>query len=239
MGSSNDYEEESEEAVEFKLERPVFIRPGRKDELKRDKKVKKTRKIASKVTCNVSKKASPSPLLLVQEVETAQHISARKETPKPPVSKEKYYEYGDSVSGYKFIGTKKDLLNFENTTSQSPDEIDPRSFDRLDTPKEPRFTTSDYVVRYWDQEKTMLYLPVVSTTNPEDVHIDEITTERVQEFYLRSCTQLGFEMATVLKNERLKWHPDRLVGRLPPGDAQTLAKVTRLFQIINDLWESQ
>ncbi|QLL33803.1 hypothetical protein HG536_0F01280 [Torulaspora globosa] len=251
MERPNDYEgQESSETFDIKFERPVFIRQGKNVELKREKRVQKPLKSACKPSHGTRvKNPSSKPLIFVQEdLDNSQSTCSDEESLKPPkkaTNRETYYEYGESVGGYRFVGTEREMLDFESSKGanriQKSDSFDAQSFDRPNLSEKQRFSTHDYIVRYWNQDKggSALYFPILSANRGEHIHINDLTADRVEQFYLHSCSQLGFDLPSILKRERLKWHPDRLLGKLAPEDAGTVRKITRLFQIINELWESQ
>lgn len=248
MERPNDYEEqESSENLDIKFERPIFIRQDKNADLKREKRIQKPRKSRDRLPDDTRvRKPCPSPFIFVQEhLNNSQSVSSGEESPKPSkkaTKHETYYEYGESVSGYRFIGSKRDVLESESSKSENKvekcDSFDARLFDR---PKEHRFSIQDYIVQYWNQDKSCneIYFPIISAKRGDHIHINDLTPERVEQFYLRSCSHLGSDLPSILKRERLKWHPDRLVGKLASEDVETMRKVTRVFQIVNELWESQ
>ncbi|QLQ78546.1 hypothetical protein HG537_0A07930 [Torulaspora globosa] len=251
MERPNDYEEEeSSENLDIKFERPIFIREGKNVELKRDKRVQKPLRSPDRPIHDTRvRKPSSSPIIFVREhLDNSHNSSSGEESPKPPkkaTKREAYYKYGVSVSGYRFVGTEREMLDFESSKSdnkvEKSDSFNTQLFDRPNLSKEHRFSIHDYIVQYWNQDKSCneIYFPIISAKRGDHIHINDLTTDRVEEFYLRSCSQLGFDLPSILKTERLKWHPDRLVGKLTTEDAETMKKVTRLFQIINELWESR
>lgn len=245
METPNDYEEEQQgSSDDFNLhyERPVFLYSGR-NVVKKPKKVKKVQRTSSRLSNKPeSKHVTPAQLLLVKKCQESSQ-TARKGSKGRTKSdnSDKYYEYGDYVDGYRFVGTKKELLDFESSKihnlKQRFSPVNPNAFDQLRAPEMEHFTTCEYIEQYWSQDKELSAqkFPLLGNT----VRIDDITRAGVEQFYLRSCSQMGFDLVTVLKGERLRWHPDRLIGKLTPEDELTLKKITKLFQIINDLWESQ
>lgn len=225
MSDSNDYEDEPQETTNFcQLERPLFQRKKNADELK----IKRRKKVQKPVKKTVPQQSVP--LMLVQEDPV---IKKKDFTVKPSKARvrERYVEYGNDVGGYKFVITEQEYLKLSEREEEPVEIIDAHSFDCIN-PKQ-RTSMSANVKTYWEQSGT-LRLPLVRPVTVDEVEIDEITASSVREFYLRSCSQQGIDYSALLKGERVKWHPDRLVGQTP----EALRKVTRLFQIINELWES-
>lgn len=78
---------------------------------------------------------------------------------------------------------------------------------------------SSYLQDYWNLVD--LKLPPVDPGN-------QMNRDNVYFFYQKSCNLLKQDMKKIIKGERIRWHPDRM----------HLPEATRIFQIINDIWES-
>lgn len=224
MSDSNDYDDELQDTARLcQIERPIFHRK-RKAQLEKRKqpKVQKPAKEA--------KPRQSSPLLLIQEEPIWQEKPWKFKTTRRHKPKARYVEYGDPISGYKFIITEQEYKKLK-TSEQSVEYIDFHAYDSVNSSD--RTTTRANIVSYWEETGT-LRLPLVQSMTVDEANTEDINSESVKEFYLRSCSQKAIDYGTILKGERIKWHPDKLVGQTP----EVIRKVTRLFQIINELWES-
>ncbi|KAK1247989.1 hypothetical protein MKX07_000877 [Trichoderma sp. CBMAI-0711] len=86
----------------------------------------------------------------------------------------------------------------------------------------------------WDGSLEKLAWPVLSGQRKD------VTEEAVREFFLHG---IGLEkvgeqqFAAKLKEERVRWHPDKVQQRLGgQGDSDVLKDVTAIFQIVDKLW---
>lgn len=121
---------------------------------------------------------------------------------------EPLFEFGDPVNGYKFITTSEQFHMWRKKTVQERPESPP-----------PMSIEIQHLRQYWSEPRGE-HLPVEPG--------DELTKDTVRNFYQRSCRVLAADMKTLLKAERIRWHPDK----------SSRQDATQVFQIINDLWES-
>lgn len=223
MSDSNDYEDDLEVSTSFcQFERPLFLRQRNVE-----KKSNKRKRVQKPVKKDVPKQSTP--LVLIHEDPVIRKKEQKSTSLKLP-TKGRYVEYGDPVSGYKFILTEQEYSKLKKN-EQPIESFDPHAYDCVKPSA--KVSSKSNIMIYWDQERT-LRLPLVCAVAIDEIDIEDITTDSVKEFYLRSSSEQGLDYGTILKGERIKWHPDRLVGQ----KADVLRKVTRLFQIINELWES-
>lgn len=69
--------------------------------------------------------------------------------------------------------------------------------------------------------------------------VGEIHGEAVREFFVKGIgiDEVGEEFAARLKEERVRWHPDKVQQRLGGKvDDRIMRSVTAVFQVIDDLW---
>lgn len=251
MDISGDYTDDLNDSSDRNVyERPLFIRNRDGNELKSKNKAKRIRKPNKQLKSSVSKNEnSYSPLISFIEDDdqaigerdtlnaTDQQVHERKGNGK------RYYEYGDSISGYKFITTQEKYEQLKESVEQDEsieDSIDEFEFDRYPKKRhDENLDTRSFISKYWKRARNEpLIFPVLPTYASPDVSIDDITESSVKYFYLRSCDIMDMELSSMLKRERILWHPDRLIGKISNYDDLTIKKVTKIFQIINDLWES-
>lgn len=160
----------------------------------------------------------------------------------------KFYETGDTISGYKFVTDEPPPLKKQNKTRKRDTiNIDPFQFDRLDGVKRYNYkrtpSTETVITEYWNNSKNTkredMYIPIIINGNNsfiklcQPIRIEDITSENVFRFYEYSEQVMNYSIQQMLKEDRIKWHPDKLL------DNENKIIVTRLFQIINDLWQSQ
>ncbi|SMN19308.1 similar to Saccharomyces cerevisiae YKR041W Protein of unknown function [Maudiozyma saulgeensis] len=171
-----------------------------------------------------------------------------------------YYEVGDPVSGYKFISSEpppnKKQKKKENIVEP---EIDRFQFDRNTNNGMKTRSASNLnhnvnesllIHKYWSKTTgNNISLPIMSNKNGtlnlltmEDCEedIESIAKEKVLQFYLKSQKIMNYNMIQLLKQERTRWHPDKLIktNTSTSNYSNNVLLATRLFQIINELWES-
>ncbi|CDH15510.1 uncharacterized protein ZBAI_07297 [Zygosaccharomyces bailii ISA1307] len=216
MDVSLDYEESSNDSSheqdDIPLPKPVFLRPP-----KRRQRVSKpqnkhldknqARHIKEATTKEKSASCSWRPLIFKQMTSEIKRLP-RVTTAKDPSSSMNgsMYEFGDPVNGYRFITTAENFSIWKAKSSQKENRL-------------PAAIELEHVREYWSEPRGN-QLPV----DPGN----EISKEALQKFYDRSCKELNIGMKTLMKAERIRWHPDK----------SSLREATQVFQIINDLWES-
>lgn len=232
-------------------ERPLFIRNRDGNELKSKNKSKRIRKPNKKPKSSISNNENTyAPLIFFIEDDdeesggrdtlNATHQQGGQER---KGNGERYYEYGDPISGYKFITTQEKYEQLKESVEQNEsteDSIDEFEFDRYPKKRhDENLNTRSFISKYWKRASNEpLIFPVLPSYESSEVSIDDITESSVKDFYLRSCDIMNMELSSVLKRERVLWHPDRLIGKISNYDDFTIKKVTKIFQIVNDLWES-
>ena len=82
-----------------------------------------------------------------------------------------------------------------------------------------------------DSEETRASIPwPVESGNERDV-----SKESVEAFFRRNPAD---DLLTILKTERVRWHPDKMQQRLRAAglDSTSLPQVTAVFQILDNMW---
>lgn len=216
MDVSLDYEESnsdsSHEHDDVPLPKPMFLRPPKRRQRvskPQDKHVDKNqaRHIKEAETKRKGVNHSWRPLVFEQmtsEIKRLPRVTPAKDTSSSMNGP--MYEFGDPVDGYRFITTAENFSIWEEKSSQRENRL-------------PAAIELEHVREYWSEPRGN-QLPV----DPGN----EISKEALQKFYDRSCKELNIDMKTLIKAERVRWHPDK----------SSLREATQVFQIINDLWES-
>lgn len=113
------------------------------------------------------------------------------------------------------------------------------------------------ISRYWSRDPLTPtgnmgpgsnFLPIINPGNGETllrlddptVVLESVTPGMLNKFYDKSAAIIGLDKVALLKRERVKWHPDkhRGTGEHPLHSVNKRNVITRLFQVINELWES-
>ena len=161
-----------------------------------------------------------------------------------------FREYGDGISGYKYIIPENDYIRLkekedkkiaEEYDSDEGEKVDILKYDSLPNITATRLRSVDIIHDYWAKSNNNFILPLLRGSSIENTEIEEINKDSVVEFYEASYTHSIFDFRTIIKEERVRWHPDKLASRISDRDKNTdnlLPKITKLFQIINDIWES-
>ncbi|EDO15314.1 hypothetical protein Kpol_448p1 [Vanderwaltozyma polyspora DSM 70294] len=155
-----------------------------------------------------------------------------------------YREYGESIQGYKLIITEEELQKLENqdtetsVLSDDDDGIDVYKYENSSFDNRETFRT--IIENYWNSTKDDLKLPLLKSVKFNDIDIIELDVDSVRRFYEMSCVQLNRDYEAIIKEERIRWHPDKQVKLLSLDDGhyeENFRKVTKLFQLINSIWE--
>ncbi|CUS24618.1 LAQU0S18e00342g1_1 [Lachancea quebecensis] len=154
------------------------------------------------------------------------------------------YEYGDPINGYQFVGSRNDYEKFiragkSSSSSAGEDDtnyIDSRIFDRVSVHSK-RYSRSDDIAIYWALEPGATRAPLPGAPHVEDVPIQNIDKASLADFLEKSALTLRLPLRDVLKQQRVAWHPDKVFRGSARANANTTEKVTRIFQVINSLWE--
>ncbi|KAK8126723.1 uncharacterized protein PG998_002482 [Apiospora kogelbergensis] len=97
----------------------------------------------------------------------------------------------------------------------------------------------------WDGTLEGMSWPVASSSSSSSTGAGggervEITPETVRDFFVNGLdpVEIGESVFLArLKEERFRWHPDKIQQRLGPGFDETVRRdVTAVFQIIDKLW---
>ncbi|QPG74963.1 hypothetical protein FOA43_002302 [Brettanomyces nanus] len=143
-------------------------------------------------------------------------------------------EYGPKINGYRFVATKPDEVIEEEILKE--DNPDNRHYE--DTPMseipESSYTYSTYNdlwMKITQSGKLPGFIPLpVETNSPEDLNDTNVAR--------------FIESKTRAKNERIRWHPDKMIVRLQKlGVTDRISPdykriVTRVFQIINRVYNN-
>lgn len=161
--------------------------------------------------------------------------------------KKKYYEYGGAISGYRFISNDPFLLEQENSkNTDSEPNIDKFQYDRVCVGQKRSWFDSTSngdraIEKYWSSHDVK-FVPLIDPENGmvlkfDDINVELITKNLVRRFYEKSNMIMKYSQERMLKQDRIKWHPDKLRTLASLSECNKL-KITRLFQIINELWET-
>ncbi|CCF55770.1 hypothetical protein KAFR_0A03350 [Kazachstania africana CBS 2517] len=250
MNETKDYANEDTQAEGLIYSRPIYLSRVKKERISKKQEKKANPKGMRKRTFKVRKAAHFDRHLHFVNIETSYQSCSRSAESKSNSNKhqdsKKYYEYGETISGYKFIGEEK---------VRSQPVADPAHFfEDNEVERETRETTLlfdvtkstkdlDFIKKYWksyhngsiSSSSSSVLLPLYRyNSSLAETNIEQITTESVRTFYELSCNAVRKDWETLLKKERIRWHPDKF-SRISPETS--LKKVTKLFQIINQLWE--
>lgn len=172
--------------------------------------------------------------------------------------KDDFIEWGPFINGYRFIGSKssQDSLHYQQRHSlltndkhstqsynwsymdlpeykSAKDTLEEKYKDVRDDDEE--FTYDDYF-KEWEYIKQHglrdIVFPIVNQN-------DELDQKNVRKFLQ---TSVNDEFVNILKIERIRWHPDKMIRtlKLDVNDdvyKQLSEKITKTFQIVNQLWE--
>ncbi|CAR24047.1 uncharacterized protein KLTH0F06446g [Lachancea thermotolerans CBS 6340] len=184
-------------------------------------------------------------LIALERERIPQECSRSQQEVKPQTRiTEPTYEYGNPINGYKFVGSRSDYEKFTRAAeSSSPsggaddtNYIDSRIFDRASMHSK-RSSHPDDIAVYWARELGATRAPLPGAPLVQEVTIQSIDKASLADFLGRSALSLRLPLREVLKQQRVVWHPDKVFrgsARANPNDAE---KVTRIFQVINSLWE--
>lgn len=171
---------------------------------------------------------------------------AETDAPREPSkqSTERTYEYGIPINGYKFVGKRSDYEKFMKAGSSKEnvhagiDGIDPQAFDRCVKPLRSSVRSDDISI-YWSESQGVTRLPTLHVPRLEEVPIDSIEKNEISQFMRQSALALKLPLRDVLKQQRIVWHPDKVSQSSPNAAKDFISKATKVFQVINSLWEEE
>ncbi|CCH46051.1 hypothetical protein BN7_5639 [Wickerhamomyces ciferrii] len=159
-----------------------------------------------------------------------------------------FIEFGPSINGYRFIGNSS-TSNYYNKSSFKPIIENKSTFDwsYCELPKfesKPDYLESKYgkeeksdyddlitYLKNWERIKSQglneIYFPLGDSN---------INKDQLLNFYKNFETNQMGKLLDFIKFERIKWHPDKISRILKPNNELKL-KITRMFQIINEIYE--
>lgn len=184
-----------------------------------------------------------------EQTPTPVYTSTAESSRKYKLEGDQYFEYGETINGYKFVAHKNDRAKLENAQAKRTrpqegpsdlcdpgDSIDPLVFDRgSHVSKRLRSSDTSRIKEYW--QSTAVRVPVPTAPELSAVSEEEITRGDISNFYRKSSELLGKPMLHLLKQERVAWHPDKMSRRIGHLSDKDSMKITRIFQIVNELWE--
>ncbi|EHN01393.1 YKR041W-like protein [Saccharomyces cerevisiae x Saccharomyces kudriavzevii VIN7] len=148
------------------------------------------------------------------------------------------FEYGESIAGYRCVTTESEMNRLkqkDESESSSDSEVDIFAFDQVDDADcklETEERHAEAIRRYWCRTKgEPAVLPLPDTPTLAVASPDIIDEHSVKRFYTMSATLVHAERQDLIRRDRIRWHPDK--------HRSHKAKVTKLFQVINSLWEQE
>ncbi|CAI4045202.1 hypothetical protein SKDZ_11G2450 [Saccharomyces kudriavzevii ZP591] len=148
------------------------------------------------------------------------------------------FEYGESIAGYRCVTTESEMNRLkqkDESESSSDSEVDIFAFDQVDDADcklETEERHAEAIRRYWRRTKgEPAVLPLPDTPTLAVASPDIIDEHSVKRFYTMSATLVHAERQDLIRRDRIRWHPDK--------HRSHKAKVTKLFQVINSLWEQE
>lgn len=167
---------------------------------------------------------------------------------------EKIVEWGPFINGYQFVGHENSEKYFVKRHKLINEDEFTNSFD-WSYLKQPEFVSSvedeiekrylnddnDSSMKYWENWriikeqglKDVIFFPILNKNS-------EISLENIENFYKQSEIDTKTSIKQLLKVERIKWHPDKMAQTLKLSeldDEEILVKITKVFQIVNELYE--
>ena len=154
------------------------------------------------------------------------------------------FEYGESIAGYKCVTTESERdrlkqkreIEIENegestSEGEGEDGIDASAFDQAKV-TETEAETERAIRQYWRRPKgEPTVLPLPGTPTLAAASVDQISERSVERFYAMSIPLVAANRIELLRRDRIRWHPDK--------HRHHQAKVTKLFQLVNGLWERE
>ncbi|AMD19104.1 HBR203Wp [Eremothecium sinecaudum] len=145
--------------------------------------------------------------------------------------------YGN-VNGYNFLVTEDEYDRLNEAEGLSAVNIGVRINANLYNTKSDKNRLSGQfghgLKKYWDNN-SKIRVPIRNAPLLTDVNIEAITTAAIRDFYLESSEILGVPLKVLLRDQRIRWHPDRMMRRFEALEVNNRI-ITLLFQIINELW---
>lgn len=152
-----------------------------------------------------------------------------------------YQEFGDCINGYKFVKPKRIPVTIDKNAlrhsiftedkypvSFEPIEIiEPRDKYAIDYNNvEIEGQTYEEYVKKWGTTPTTIAWP--NSFNS----FAKLSSDSIRDFFK--------DEKKVWKLERIRWHPDNLSKKLSlSNDLELISKITKVFQLINEVWERE
>ncbi|CAI4045519.1 hypothetical protein N7582_003568 [Saccharomyces uvarum] len=242
MSGNDDYvTSDDDDHAEKKYARPVFIKKSKREAQARslegvghpgDRPVKQTQGHDEEVQKTTIR-------LVPMAMDRPQSRPKKKRQRTSPTSLgTALFEYGESIAGYKCVTTEgeRDRLKQKRereseSESESESEVDVSAFDQAkDTEAEAE--TERAIRQYWRRPRAEpAVLPLPGTPTLAAASVDQISEHSVERFYAMSIPLVAANRMELLRRDRIRWHPDK--------HRHYHAKVTKLFQLVNGLWERE
>ncbi|AET40001.1 uncharacterized protein Ecym_5233 [Eremothecium cymbalariae DBVPG len=137
-----------------------------------------------------------------------------------------------TVRGYQFLVTEDEYEKL-STSSKSSVRINANIFNKIPyhrhVSKKPKG-----MLDYWTGSD-IVRAPIQGVPLLVEVNIQDITTAAVHSFYIESSKVLKVPIRKILKDQRIRWHPDRMTRRYEFTGPVTRV-ITLISQVINELW---
>lgn len=167
-------------------------------------------------------------------------------TPTSPEAQE-YIEWGPEINGYRFVAEPnrpqyyrqrhnlvqsdaKDTyewsyLSLPDFVSNAEDYLDRKNTGEPNEDKESYY--DQYFHRWEDIRRDGKGLIIFPVKGNSDLSINNI----------KDFIETSSNYPKALKIERIRWHPDKMARVLKIRDKEITEKITKCFQLINELWE--
>ena len=248
MSGNDDYvTSDDDNDAEKKYARPVFVRKSKREVQAKslegvghlgDTPVKQTQRLGEE-------KQKPTIRLVPVAMESPQNRPKKKRQRTSPANHgSALFEYGESIAGYKCVTTESERdrlkqkreIEIENegestSEGEGEDGIDASAFDQAKV-TETEAETERAIRQYWRRPKgEPTVLPLPGTPTLAAASVDQISERSVERFYAMSIPLVAANRIELLRRDRIRWHPDK--------HRHHQAKVTKLFQLVNGLWERE
>ncbi|SCU87756.1 LADA_0E05974g1_1 [Lachancea dasiensis] len=159
--------------------------------------------------------------------------------------REATYEYGASIEGYRFVGSREEADNFQEARRRTSHEaqapvgdavVNPLIFEGDGRRHQQR---QGYLMRYLSSGADDMRVPMANAPLIDEVSADSLCSGDIESFLDKCASLLQISMREFLKQQRVAWHPDKVFRRNVTSNAGNLAVVTKVFQIVNSLWEAK
>ncbi|SCW03246.1 LAFE_0G06216g1_1 [Lachancea fermentati] len=178
-----------------------------------------------------------------QPIQGQQHTTFEAKNPLliSPNQSELLFEYGEPLNGYRFVGNQREYEEYLKARNRdSSDQNDKSPLEDYPNRQTPSIKTQNYseILDYWNKGVEFLRAPLRDAPFLEKVKLEDINRDVVEEFFLASSAVIDLSLKEMYKRERIYWHPDKMTRLVETKDEEVVSKITKIFQIINDLWEA-